>query len=113
METFRIPMREIRRRFKRSEIAMLAWRSGEMAYNMSTTRNKSHLERPNGAQTEYTGPPPVHSEQEIRMLEERLGPVAVKMVNEEGDVDLRKLTGDEALQFMSSMGIHIGGRVLV
>jgi hypothetical protein len=113
METFRIPIREVRKRFKRSEIAILAWRSSEMGYNMSVTRNKPILDRSNGAQTDYTGPPPVHSEQEIRMLEERLGPVAIKMVNEQGEVDLRKLTGDEALHFMGSMGIHIGGRVLV
>jgi hypothetical protein len=84
-----------------------------MGYNMSTLRNKPHLDRPSGAQTDYTGVPPVHSEREIQALEERLGPVAVKMVNEQGEVDLRKLTGDEALHFMSSMGVHIGGRVLV
>lgn len=83
-----------------------------MGYNMSVMRKQPHLDRPSGVQTDYTQPP-VHSEREIQVLEEHLGPIAVKMVNDEGEVDLRKLTGDEALRYMAAMGIQIGGRVLV
>ena len=81
-----------------------------MGYNMSVTRKESLSDRASGQQTDYTGVPPVHNEREISALEERLGPVVHKMVNDEGEVDLRKLTGDEALRYMSALGIHIGGR---
>jgi hypothetical protein len=111
METFRIPMRDIRKRFKKSELAVLAWRSSEMGYNMSTTRNKQHQRRDNDSYSDYTGVPPVHNDREIQALEERLGPVVHKMVNDKGEVDLGRLTGDEALLYMSALGIHIGGRV--
>lgn len=47
-------------------------------------------------------------DEEINKIEERLGPVAYKMVNEKGQVDLRKLTGDEALTYFAAMGIPIG-----
>ena len=44
----------------------------------------------------------------IQRIEEHLGPVAYKMVNEKGQVDLRKLTGDEALTYFAALGIPIG-----
>ena len=41
----------------------------------------------------------------MKVLEERLGAVAQKLENEQGEVDLRRLTGEEALQYMNAMGI--------
>jgi len=99
-------------------MAIMAWRSSEMAHNL----------REHGVDTNQGGTPGNRAkrlpqapssdfmdhaitEPELQRLEERLGPVAYKLMDEKtGEVDLRKLTGDEALQFMSAMGIPIGGR---
>lgn len=112
MEAFKLPMREVRKRFTKSELAMVAWRSGEMAHNMTSKTRESAQSRPSGQQIESTGVPPVYSDAEVRALEARMGPVAYKIANKEGEVDLRQLTGNEALQFMGAMGIRIGGRTV-
>jgi hypothetical protein len=41
-------------------------------------------------------------------LERRLGPLAEKAVDTSGEVDLSKLTGAEALTFMSAFGMRVG-----
>lgn len=47
----------------------------------------------------------------IAALEQRLGPIVLKLENKAGDVDLRRLTGDEAMVYFRTMGIPIGGRI--
>lgn len=101
-------MREVRKRFTKSELAMMAWRSAEMAHNMSLSTKQHVQPRANGQQTEYTGAPAVHSDAQISALEARLGPVAYKMVDDKGEVALGRLTGNEALQYMAALGIRMG-----
>jgi hypothetical protein len=40
-------------------------------------------------------------------IEEQLGDVTNKMVDDRGHVDLRRLTGEEAMRFMGAMGISV------
>lgn len=43
----------------------------------------------------------------LQQIEERLGDVATKMVDDRGRIDLRKLTGEEAMRYMGALGISI------
>ena len=48
------------------------------------------------------------SDAQLRFIERSLGEsVITKMVNRDGDVDLRRLTGDEALRYMRTMGVPL------
>ena len=62
----------------------------------------------------YKGLHPVLPTEQERLLEERLGPLAVKLgeIEDEHGLDMRRLSGDEAMAFMAAQGIHIGGRQL-
>lgn len=97
MEALHLPVRELRQRYTKSEMAIMAWRSSEMSHNMSQMTAK------NGG-----GP---EEDKQLSALERRLGGIAEKIENEKGELDLHKLTGPEAMQFMASMGIPIGGRI--
>lgn len=113
LEAFKLPMREIRKRYTKSEMAILAWRSQEVGYNMrSTNQPKPRTDANLAGKPAFNGVPPVLSTEAEQALEERLGPLAVKLgeIEDEHGMDFRKLTGAEALQYMDSMGIRIGGR---
>ena len=103
--------REIRQKFTKSELAALGWRSTEVAYNMEAMRPEQHqsLANVNTAPSRYV--PPVYTDEEITALEARMGPVVHKVANmEDGSVDLAKLTGDEAVRYMTAMGLPMAGR---
>lgn len=102
MEAFHLPMREVRKRFTKSELGMLAWRSSEIAHNMGQSVRRS----PVASEVAVSG----FEEKQIALLEKRMGPVALKLDEE---LNMNKLTGAEALQFMSALGIHMGGREIV
>lgn len=101
-----MPMTELHSRFRKSELVVMGWRSRETAWNMqkSMERNKARNERP-GA--------PVRSmvaEHEVDALEKRMGGLATKAMTEDGDIDLGKLTGKEALQYFAALGMPMGSR---
>lgn len=112
-----MPLREIRKRYTKSDMAIMAWRGSEVSYNMQRNREVSASRRlpanvsegirnaPTGRQEgwDYDLPEP-----EFKALEEKLSPFVVKLVNEEGRVDLRKVTGEEAMRYMAAMGIPMG-----
>jgi hypothetical protein len=112
LETFKIPLREIRKMFTKSELVMMAWRSSEIAYNMEmrTKDVRREINQPRSAPASIT---PIRetgiTTEEERALEERLGPVAVKLDDGQGGHTLKKLTGKEAMHFMRSMGVPIMG----
>lgn len=104
VEAFKLPLKEIYARFTRSEVMLLGWRSAEMAHNMRATPPQQPAAVPQGA---YAG---VTSEQrrQLEVIEEQLGPTLIaKLENEEGQVDMRKLTGPEALRYMAAMGMPV------
>jgi hypothetical protein len=88
-----------------------------MSYNMSkgrtytnpqTGQDNSATRSPGSQETApYGGRDMEIDDQTERILEEKLGPVAYKLTDENGDVDLRKLTGPEAVRFMAAMGISV------
>lgn len=99
-----MPTREIRERFTKSELVIMGWRGSEMSYNMDNKINTPMMAPRDGG---YEPTHAVTQSDDLQRLEERLGPVAVKMVDERGRVDLRKLTGAEALHYMGALGIPI------
>lgn len=104
MESTKLPLREIKKRYKKSEMAIMAWRSSEMAFNM-----KANLHVPQGqrvAQPQQREE--LHSavsDDALALLERRLGPIVSKLENKNGEIDLGQLTGEEALRYMNAMGM--------
>ena len=116
MESFHMPMREIYKRFTKSELAIMGWRSAELAYNMHVSHGRGAND---GARRplidedmDLRGRSEPDVEHQLRVMGEALAPIAKKMVNERGEIDLRRLTGPEALRYFAVLGIPIGGRVL-
>ena len=105
-----MPTREIRQKFKKSEIAIMAWRSSEMAKNMETSYT-SGMGKSDGTvpvSSSITEGIQAGGERDFAILEEKMGDVVVNnMVNAEGDVDLRRLTGDQAIRYLSAMGLMV------
>lgn len=105
-----MPLKQIHKTYRRSELALMAWRSGEVASNMHVDYK---LGAGDGAKRALdTIPLPTNAaiEHELSALEDRLGPVAAKL---DDSLDMRKLTGDEVMRFMNAQGIVIGGRQLL
>ncbi len=94
METFSLPLREIRSRFTWSEIVMLGWRSAEQTHHL---KSKS----PSGGWKESGKPRKKYMQGEIpENLPDRF-------FNEEGEVDLRQVTGRDAVQYLAAVGLNV------
>lgn len=96
METFQLPLSEIEERFTKSELMIVGWRSQETAYQMDLQMKKG---------SSAVGPP-----QEARaMYNDPTLPtnLPAKFFNKDGEVDLRQVTGPEALKFLHLQGIDI------
>lgn len=106
MESLKMPLREIYKRYTKSEMALQGWRSSEIAYNMSN-HYKRGSESASGAPVAGRG----YISEEESALEARFGPALVAKLDEE--LDMRKLTGDEVVRYMGALGIPIGGRMII
>jgi hypothetical protein len=106
MDTMKMPLREVYKTYTKSEMAIQAWRSGEVAFNMRTQRQEGANNRATNALDGANLPPTAAEE----ALERRLGPDLVAKLDEE--MDMRKLTGDEVQRYMGALGIPIGGRMV-
>ena len=117
MDSLKMPMREVRAKFTKSEVFIMGWHSSEQAHQMKIRRHKvpsGPNDSSTGLQTSNMGDPyEVAASVNERVLEERLGDSVIsRMTTKEGEVDLRKLSGTEALHFMRCMGVNISNRVL-
>ena len=101
-----MPSREIRRRFTRSDIAIMSWRSAEVSANM---RDKTVRPRvlPATLGGESLGMENVDQDAVLKNIEDRLGGIAWKMVDDRGQIDLRKLTGEEAVTYLNTIGVPV------
>ena len=123
MESSKLPLREVRKRYTKSELAIMAWRSGEVASNMRTARTDREkgaadtARRTSELVQDYTPTTP-EREKELAFIEEKIGGFIWKAVttdehgNETG-LDLRKLSPEETRIYMEAMGYNIanpGGR---
>lgn len=103
-----MPSREIRSRFTKSDIAIMGWRAAETAANM---RNKTLRRMPQRTTTTddgiHFGMESVEHDEFLHGVEARLQGIVHKIVDDKGNIDLRRLTGDEAMQYMSALGIPV------
>lgn len=84
MELFGCSRREIEQRFTKSELVLLAWRSQEQAAEMKRRMEAGSDEQP------------------------RNNGVPKKYLNDEGEVDMSKMTGDEAYRYLQGIGFPVG-----
>ena len=89
METFHLPLREIRKRFTKSEIVLMGWRSQEQSFNFKKRMAKDD------AKSDTSG-------KKRKEYADAYGPEGMpdKYFNEEGDFDLSKVTGEEARAYL-------------
>jgi len=95
MEAAQLPLRELRRKYTKSEMAIAGWRSLETASNM---RQQTI------APAQQSQIPPSAQDAIERDLEEKIGDFAEQLVNEKGEIDLRRVTGAQAVRFMNAIG---------
>lgn len=108
IETFKMPYHQIERTYRKSELAILGWRSAEIGHSMSPKGRQSQTRHDNPEQKQDNGQFG-WSDETISDLERKLGPeISRKMVDDKGDVDLRRLTGAEAMHYLSCLGINMG-----
>lgn len=99
-----MPVREIAKKYTKSELAIVAWRSAETAHNLEVA---TKVRRPHSDSS--TGPETPGNRIPEDTLEVKMGPeVVAKLGGEDGEVDLRKMTGAEAMRFMSALSIGMG-----
>lgn len=96
MEALKLPMRELKKRYTRSELFILAWRSAEIAHNMGENAKP---------RTPSQHPTVDIDDAYESALERRLGSIANKITDKDGEVDLHGLTGKEVLNFFGALGV--------
>jgi hypothetical protein len=95
MESVKLPLRELRARYTKSEMFIMGWRAAEIAENMEKGSKRAQSQMPDR-----------YSNEELA-LEQRLGGLLGKAVDSSGEVDLSKMTGDEAVGYLSAFGLPI------
>lgn len=87
-----MPLREIKRKFTKSEIFMLGWRSQEQVVHMKRSMKK----------------PPGNSSRNL-LNEDTPSELVVPnhLRNADGELDLRKATAQEAYQIFAAQGIRL------
>lgn len=113
-----MPMREVYKKYTKSELIVMAWRSGEISHNMHLD-SKSHalpndalngaatpINKQSGGDSRYDYDP---SDVVLEEIGNKLGDDIVRNCeNADGELDLRRLTGQQALKFMNVTGLDLG-----
>lgn len=89
---FGLSKRELEKKFCRSELVLLAWRSQEIAAQLEESAGTAPAA--SGKKRQYTD----------ANVPEGLPD---RFYNKDGEVDLRQVTGEEAYRYFSSMGIRL------
>jgi hypothetical protein len=102
VETFQLPLREIKERFTWSEVVLMGWRSQEQVHQLKKKTPKGI-----GAHAGDGKPRKHYSPGEIP------DNLPDRFFNEEGEVDLRQVTGRDAVQYLAAIGLKVpvGGGV--
>jgi hypothetical protein len=106
---FHLPLNEIRKRFRLSEMVILAWRSQEQVHRMKrrypTSRRRSVPDETPSALGDNVGT----GRQKKSRTSDAFMPegLSAKYFNEEGELDLRRVTGREAYRYFQSIGIQL------
>jgi hypothetical protein len=99
MEMFCMPFGEIEERFTKSELVFMGWRSQEQHWSFK--KKMKHMKR-EGSQEEYADAPRKSKYTADDVIPEGLPD---EFFNEEGEVDLSRVTGQQAKQYFAKMGM--------
>lgn len=109
-------MREVRKKYTLSDVAILSWRSREMSANMAKDRKKPRAASHN--QSQSMGNTPTAHGKVLDVEETELGYVLPEDVNNgqvipktffdnEGELNLSKVKGDVAVAYLRGIGLNI------
>ena len=110
-------MREIQSRFTVSELAIIAWRGKEMTANMRKDRppvNFNSTQLGPGYPDQPINPNRIIETEDAYIFPDGINngvPVPKKFFDEEGEFNLSKATGPEAVRYLNALGLRIGMRV--
>jgi hypothetical protein len=90
VEMFGLSKRELDAKFTKSELALLAWRSQEVSASMEKSTGSRKGQRKNYSDAEVPEGLPDHF-----------------FDPETGELDLRRVTGEEAYKYMAAIGIRL------
>lgn len=107
-------MREIRKRYTKSDLTLLAWDSQQKAYNMSkrfADSRRTALPEDRKSQQALTG---INSRivetDTMYLMPEEINngvPIPKKFFDEEGNLDLSRGTGEEVRRYMEALGVSL------
>lgn len=92
LEMFGLSKRELEKKFTRSELVLLAWRSQEISASLDASAK-----------------PPQENRAKKRFYFDAQVPEGLpdKFFNADGEIDLRQVSGEEAYKYMSSIGVKL------
>jgi hypothetical protein len=125
IDNFKIPLKEIKAKYTKSDLTLIAWDSRLRNYNMSLGFKEARTSRSDGAvgsafvprvpqrapvpkADDYISPAGVRETDTAYILPEGVNngmPIPKDAFDEEGEIDLRKLPGPKAAQYLRGLGI--------
>ena len=107
-----LPLREIKKRFTKTDLVILAWRSQEQAYQLKRRYDTGKTRKPKtrfldretvnafGEEEEQPGGKRRQTEGVPEGLPDRF-------YNKDGEVDLSRVTGEDAWKYFAAQGIKL------
>lgn len=112
MDTFKMSMREIRKKHTKSELLIMTWDSRQRAFNMRAPpkQNNQTGQRTIPAQVSRNG---IRETADGYEMPDHLNngvSIPKKFFSDDGEIDLRQSTGPEAVKYLQAVGINIAMR---
>lgn len=104
METFQIPLREIRKKFTTSELVLMAWRSQEQHFHFKSKIKTDEVAEKKKGVYGMDDIIPADLPEEF-FAKEDIYDKRGNLVARKGEVILSQVTGAQAKQYMAALGI--------
>lgn len=118
MDTFKMSMREIKKKYTKSEMLLMAWDSRQKSYAMKQLYSSSKTTKQSGvAKDSVTTTPARHNVRETKdgyELPDNVNngvSIPKKFFNNSGEIDLSHASGPEAVKYLQALGINIAFRI--
>lgn len=103
-----MPLEEIRDRFTKSERVMIAWRSQEQYWQMKKKMGDRPRGRKRATEPGKKGKEVRIKGQRIQYNDSMVDSMPDKFFNEEGELDMRLMTGQQAVAYMNAKSKEMG-----
>jgi len=111
MDSFKMPIREIHKKYTKSELIMLAWDSRQKAYAMSQMyKRPAQTTDAHYPSEKYVNTNGIHETKDAYEMPKTINegvPIPKSFINKEGEIDLRQATGPQAVRYLRALGINI------